>query len=178
MPFSQPKSIHQISTKIEHKNIKIIIILYVNYSKVLRKKNSTQLIDLILFNSKIKMSNLPLIDNKLTTIYHRNKRNILIEFSTLNHNKTNTTTKIMQINIVEYLCVHRQNMPISISSEIVHLSSYQNQSNFIFQDILYIGDILQANGLINFIISCRIKLIFEIYNYPKQNKDIFVIYFS
>lgn len=101
------------------------------------------------------MSNLPMI-NKLTSIYHRNKNNIRIEFS--------------KIRIVEYLCFHRQNMPI----EIIHLSKYQNESYLIFQ--------LQANeSIITFIISCRLKLIFEIYYYsnklPKQNKVVVINYF-
>lgn len=144
--LTQPKPLYQISTKFT--------------SKLMERSNA--------------MSNLPLIliDNELTTIYHRNKRNIRIEFSISDHKKTKTETKSKQIKIVEYLCVHRQNMPIVIISiEIIHLSKFQNQYHLpIFQKNLYIGDILQTNESIILFISCRLKLISWKYIINHQNK--------
>lgn len=95
------------------------------------------------------MSTLPLIDNELTTIYHRNKKNIRIEFTALDHKEIKTETKSMKsIKIVEYSCVHRPNMPIITNIEIFPLFKYQNQSYY---------------ETIIFLISCRLKHMFEIY---------------
>lgn len=115
------------------------------------------------------MSNLPLIDNnnnELTTIYHRNKKNIRIECSISDHTESKAEIKL---KIVEYSCVHRQNMPIIVSIEIIHLSKYQNQSYLIIQTIFYIGNISQTNeSIISFLF--HLNLCSKIYFIIIQNK--------
>lgn len=147
--------------------------------KVLKKKKSTQLIDFISFQRANTMSNLPMIDNNdinelTTTIYHRNKKNIIrIECSTSDYTESKAEIKL---EIVEYLCVHRHNMPIIINIEIIHLSRYQNQSYLIFQTIFYIGNISQTNeSIISFFISFNLMFenIFDYYS--KQNTNVVVI---